>query len=300
MQPKKILLPTDFTAESVKALERGFDLCRQFDAEPHFVHVVLQVDYAPLVPPDVMTGNLGDLYEDVAKRATDSLQEIADRVAVGSNDSVVRVLTGPSVTRTLIDYTEEHDIDLMVVGTHGRTGAKRVLLGSEAERLVRVAPCPVLTVGPDVDPRPERPLRILGALDLADTSLEVARSVRELSELYSADAHFIHIVAPVILPAYVEGYTQVSVPVDNLLAQANEKLLEVVETAGVVDSTLRASFGDTAIEVVKYAKETNVDLIVVATHGRSGLPHLLLGSVADRIVRTAHCPVMTVRPSTSD
>jgi nucleotide-binding universal stress UspA family protein len=140
-------------------------------------------------------------------------------------------------------------------------------------------------------------VRILGALDLEQTTSAVIDTVKEMAELYAADMLFIHVVPPVLYPAYAEASVPTAVNTQQLLTDGERRLRGALEGAGLAEvAKHQATFGTADREVVEYARQNDVDMIVVATHGRKGVPHVLLGSVADRIVRTADCPVLTIHP----
>ena len=139
---KSILVPSDFSECSEEALRYGLELARRFDAELHLLHVVQD----PLTQPWAAEGFSVPLFEVVdewQKQAADRLKASvpeADRGRV----TVVSVVATPYAE--ILDYANAHKIDLIVMGTHGRGGVSHMLLGSIAERIVRRAPCPVLTV----------------------------------------------------------------------------------------------------------------------------------------------------------
>jgi universal stress protein A len=140
---KNILVATDFSESAAVALAYGRDLARTFNARLHVVHVVEDVlmRYSPEVSFAVP-----ELQRDLEKGAARDLAALItddDRQTLQVQPSVQ---TGVNVPFTLIDYAKNHRIDLIVTGTHGRGAVKHFLMGSVAERIVRSAPCPVLTV----------------------------------------------------------------------------------------------------------------------------------------------------------
>ena len=297
MNPKQILLPTDFSTPSLGALERGFDLCRQFRATPHFVHVLSQLNYTPMVAGTEIEEAMERIEDHARAAAKKRLEEIASHlVDENTPPATTLVLGGQSVTKELCDYAKAQDIDLLVMGSHGRSGVKRMVLGSEAERLVRLAPCSVMTVGPEVSIVPERPLRIVGALDLDRTTDRVIESVKALCELYAADPYFIHIVAPPVISGPYDTVTVMPKLLEELLESARtgmQKALRKHQLGEQTKSSVREGRPD--LEIRKYGEEVEADLLVVSTHSRRGLSYVLLGSVAERVVRTAKFPVLVLR-----
>lgn len=139
---KKILVPIDFSENNNCAVEYGCELAKQFDAEIHFVHVVY---------------NMGMYSSDVAMIAADTIEEDVAaakkelaKVPGGAYESlnIKRGVERGAPYRGVINYAKSHEIDLIVISTHGRTGLMHLLMGSVAENIVREAPCPVLTIRP--------------------------------------------------------------------------------------------------------------------------------------------------------
>lgn len=144
----RVLVPVDFSEFGKHALKYGCEFARRFGAELHLLHVV--EDVYPMVPEaGMLLPAQGDYLAELkaaAQRAIDALPE-ADW-SNGIADVVRSIGTGTPFLE-VIRYAKEHDIDLIVIGTHGRTGLVHMLMGSVAERIVRKSPCPVLTVRPE-------------------------------------------------------------------------------------------------------------------------------------------------------
>lgn len=143
IQIKRILLPTDFSTNSDAATKYACELAMSFDAELHLLHTI-DIPYIP----DVETGLDLSAYMNAMKAdAKKSLAGLLDPKWVAGRKVIHAVIEGtPKVE--IVRYAKQHDIDLIVISTHGRTGLAHVLMGSVAENVVRTAPCPVLTVRP--------------------------------------------------------------------------------------------------------------------------------------------------------
>jgi nucleotide-binding universal stress UspA family protein len=129
---KQILHPTDFSANSTRALEYACSLAGRYGAELHLVHVLQDPDY----------------YEHLSKHANEELAALPDKVSSFSGSVTRDVCTGVPFVE-IIRYAKENAIDLVVMGTHGYSGMKHLIIGSVAENVVRKAHCPVLTVHPE-------------------------------------------------------------------------------------------------------------------------------------------------------
>lgn len=153
MKFQKILFPTDFSDSSKSAENCACELAKQFHAELHVLHVlqdfllsVPQTAAALLIPPAIL--------EDIVNSAEAEIQKVPSSASVGDL-KIVRAVRIGSTCDAIVQYAQEHAIDLIVIGTHGRTGLRHMLLGSVAERVVQHAKCAVLTVRPDELP-PDR------------------------------------------------------------------------------------------------------------------------------------------------
>jgi nucleotide-binding universal stress UspA family protein len=141
----KILVPTDGSDASISALDEAVELADDLGSSIHVVSVVEQAQYAPMNTPSP------DLIDSLEANAQDALDRAITRVeAAGLADADVDgTVASGTAHESIVSYVDEHDIDLVVMGTHGRTGLDRVLLGSVTEKVVRLSPVPVLTVRPD-------------------------------------------------------------------------------------------------------------------------------------------------------
>ena len=148
IQLNRVLIPTDFSDFSSPALKYGCAIAARFDAEVHLLHVV--PDPAMLVP-EAAAFSADAMVEQTELLKTEATKSLQNMPSDGWSDSkpVVREVRVGAAFIEIIDYAREHEIDLIVIGTHGRSGLMHVLMGSVAERIVRKSPCPVLTVKPE-------------------------------------------------------------------------------------------------------------------------------------------------------
>ncbi len=145
---KRILLPTDFSEQSGEATRYACAFAEQFQAELHVLHVVEKL--AATIPEAVveMATALENYLEVAETKALAQLTKVLEPGWEQGKHVTLATRTGLAFLK-IIEYAKEHEIDLIVMGTHGRTGLSHVLMGSVAERVVRMAPCPVLTVHPE-------------------------------------------------------------------------------------------------------------------------------------------------------
>jgi nucleotide-binding universal stress UspA family protein len=269
---RRVLFPTDHSSSAEHAYTCAVRLAAGVGAELHVLHVVL-----PDIDEQRITGE--------------------EAPSAGGSEGLVvhhRTRIGESPAEEIVAYCEDEDIDVVVLGTLGRTGLRRLLLGSVAERVVREAPCPVLTV-PLRSPG-QSVARILAAVDLSEFSLSTLAHARDFAELHGAHLDVLHVLQEVIIPsAYGPELAPMVTP--ELEAQSRRALDQLVSDVGSGDVSIEAhvSIGYPATEILRFADEYGVDLIVMATHGLTGLEHFLIGSVTEKVVRKAPCPVFTVR-----
>ena len=145
---QRVLVPIDFSEFGKHALRYGCEFARRFGAELHVMHVV--EDIYPMVPEaGMLLPAQGDYLLELQNSARKALEKLPEAEwAHGIADIVRHVGTGTPFLE-VIRYAKEHDIDLIVIGTHGRSGLVHMLMGSVAEKIVRKSPCPVLTVRPE-------------------------------------------------------------------------------------------------------------------------------------------------------
>lgn len=135
----EILVPTDGSDAATRALDHALDIAGQYDARIHALYVVDANAYSTLeAGTDVVISALEE-------EGNEAIDAVADRAAAAGVETVTEVTTG-TVHRTIIEYAADHDIDLIVMGTHGRRGLDRYLLGSVTEKVVRASDVPVLTI----------------------------------------------------------------------------------------------------------------------------------------------------------
>jgi nucleotide-binding universal stress UspA family protein len=272
---KNILFPTDFTAASADALPYAISIAQEYGARVHIVHVLLPAKWqSPGLQP------VGS-FEIGFQTARDRIAEfIADSHFNGVEyDSAVP--SGIDVASTLSSLVETNDIDLLIAGTSGREGVKRLFEGSVAEEVFRTVSCPVLVVGPRAGRRVPRKLqKLLFATDLTKDSLAALPFV-----VGFADDHHAHLIVAHVPPRDRS---------DQNVTNATRKLMDqlVPEHANVEREVL---LGWPPDAILKLAEDRECDLIMVGAHHANLLSTHLPGGFDHRIVDEAYCPVLIVR-----
>lgn len=242
---------------------------------------------------------LGELM----KEATRELVELKARATDRGIPVHTRIATGIPSEEVLAAAAAE-DSDLIVVGTRGRTGLEHVVLGSTAERIIRSAPCPVLAVRTEgrgaeqtgSDRRDPGALdRILVPIDFSDYSLNALEYAVVVAQRAKASLTLLHVLEPV---SYGLDFTLPHMTKREQVRDAIKERLSGLVTALTTvqvkaDHLLRGGLpGDSILDA---ARSQPADMIIMGTHGRRGLSHAFYGSVAESVLRKAHCPVLTVR-----
>lgn len=289
-----IVVATDFgeTADAAVAYARAIAL--ETGAEVHLAHVFDPEPLGAVLGATAALWTGQDFVGRMRTRAAELLGELRDAQLEGVAKVEIHALEDGSPVTAIGALAEEVDADLLVTGTHGRRGADRVLLGSVAERLVRHAPCSVLAVRSG---RPEGPpTHALVCTDLSPEGERALDAAEALAEWFPLRVSLCHVydVEPTPLASDL-GHPRLvdSVELVGHLRGALEKRCDE-RFGGRADAVLLES-AHPAQAIVAHAAERSVDLVVVATHGRTGLRRMLIGSVAERVTRTAPCAVWVHR-----
>lgn len=296
---KKILFPTDFSRCASQALVPAVDLAARNQAELHLLHAVVLHGYDPFNPKY----NINDLEEKIHRRIQADAAERLAQVTPNHLAETVKIVTeserGISASNVIVEYARKNDIDLVVLGTHGRRAPAHFLLGSVAGEVVRTASCPVLTVRERKKPEMVTKFkRILVPVDYSKYSEQALTYGKHLAASYDATLQLLHVIELTIHPAYYAvGKTSLFEIDSDLWDRSHDKLLELAREAPgpEVDTEPYVIEGRATSDIVKFAAEQESDLIVIPTHGLTGLSHFLLGSVTQKVVRRAQCPVLVVK-----
>ncbi|MEM1054821.1 MAG: universal stress protein [Bacteroidota bacterium] len=278
---RSILFPTDLSACAEGAFSHAAFLAERFGASLHVLHVRENPNEPPADWFDTLRISPEDIFADLKMPMPEEdrpfgLIEIEDHEVEASD-----------VSAATLHHAATHSADLIVMGTHGRTGIRRAVIGSIAEAVVRRARCPVLTVRPSARGDESALRRILVALeDAHPRPWQVAWGAR-LAHAYGSHLDLVHIVAlsplhPGPSPAQRRGHRDLRVLEESLEAEGLRATSRVVE-------------GEPAHAILDTAARLQPDLLVVGSQGKTGMRRALLGSVSERVIREAPCPVFVSR-----
>jgi nucleotide-binding universal stress UspA family protein len=276
-----ILFATDFSEASMKAFPYAAALGKKFGATGFACHVITPTSLVAVAPQAAPY-----LYEAERNATEQELDEIVHSPMLEGLQAKPLLSSG-LLGDCLIEEIKNNNVDLIVAGTHGRTGWRRLLLGSAAEEICRSATCPVLTVGPELPLLPIAFKRILVPTDLSDESMRSLPFVVRLASAYGASVTVLH-----ILPEETAGNPEakkLSEPVLQSMVHIFEPQLEPLNVEFVIEA------GDTVETILRIAREKKADLIAMGIRGAFLPGFNLRTSVAYRIVAASTCPVVTCR-----
>jgi nucleotide-binding universal stress UspA family protein len=298
---KDILFATDFSAVSEAALPYVTALSLRYGSMVHIAHALPDVVLLRPGAPDPSV--MGSIYEDVHSGAQEKIQEFGKRLRGFPHKTYVRHGEVPAVVAEII---REQGVDLLVLGTHGRTGLGKLIMGSVAEELFRRAACPVLTVGPNV-PTATKVLEsrhdhdfapvqikfrhILYATDFKSDAIESASYAFSMAREFQSQLTLLHVIED-----FGDSLHEHPGPIEISLRKLEEL---VPEQEGLrYQPEFEAKYGAPAEVILHTAGEAEADLIVLgvrpATDRLAAATHFG-GSVAHKVVVRAACPVLTIR-----
>jgi nucleotide-binding universal stress UspA family protein len=298
---QNIVVPIDFSQLSIQAIETASRMARRFGASIHLAHV-RQFDYlgdfvAP-VPPMAPFSFMS--YEQGGERSV--LKELnALALEYGVSSPTCHVLGGAPPFDEICQVAQEIPADLIVMPTHGRTGLKHVFLGSTAERIVQHSSCPVLVTRGNAlqsnNGSRSKIKTILVPVDFSSCSREGLRYAIGFANEFGARIILLH--ATYLGYIYSsEGTAIYDIPGLQKAARktAERKMRELVRSVNFGDVKFETVFaeGSPVLDICAYAKDHDVDVIITSTHGLTGFKHVLIGSVAEQVVRHAPCSVLVV------
>lgn len=275
---KKIIVPIDFSEHSEYALEAAANLAQKYGSELLVLHM-LELSNA------ILTVDSSALNEEAVfylKLAEQKFNTFLDKPYL-ENLNVTPIVKHFKVWSEVNDVANEHDANLIVMGSHGASGVKEVLVGSNTEKVVRHADIPVLVIK-------HNPILFdfengVFACDFSDDAVAPYLKARTTFEKFGATMHLVYVNSP-------DGSFRSSSEIDKLVSEFLRKAdgdLENLPNVNVVS--------DYSIEkgILNFANVIGADVIAVATHGRKGLAHFFEGSISEDIANHSTLPVMTFK-----
>ncbi|NHN60997.1 MULTISPECIES: universal stress protein [Halorussus] len=281
-----ILLPFDGSEGAAEVLHHASEIAHWADATIH----VLYVADTTRDSVTVIEGETVDALEQQGEDVVDEAAKTLDTLGVSYDTEIVQGNPAP----TIVDYAERYDQDLIVMPTHGREGVSRYLIGSVSEKVVRLSSIPVLTVRMQPDEELVFPYEnILIPTDGSTAAAHAAGHLIELAASLDATVHVLSVVDDTALGLDVRS-TGSGKESEDAATDAVEAVVSEAESRGVTNTVRHIERGTPVEEILHCIESNDIHAVGMGTTGRRGTDRILLGSVAEKTVRSAPVPVMTV------
>lgn len=291
MQINQILVPTDFSENAGRAVDYGIALAKRCSAKLHLLHtpvvptyLLMDLSYSP--GPEAVTRILNDSQE--------ALERQAQAVAEAGLEHFTAIREG-TVHEVIRDYAKEHDVDLVVIGTHGRSGVSKLMYGSITERVLKTVHTPIIVVPPQGGSVPNS---VVIAYDFSAPAKHAAEVARAIHGVCHGSLHLVHTYldvwaeysdrGAVVGHAAEKRHEALQLGLEEMLKKDAKELFSI--DAQAVQTHLAT--GDAAAGILKTAQEVGATLICAGITGKSGIERLLIGSVARRLLHDSEIPLL--------
>lgn len=273
---KRILVPTDFSECSYYAAEVSAQLAKKTGARVFLLHALEVPQYSSNEPYPTMSNTAEGIF--MMKLVKQEYEKLISQDFFKGVD-VAEVVQWENVYDTITKQAEEHDIDLIVMGSHGAKGAKEFFVGSNAEKIVRTAACPVITV----KERSENfaPKTLVYASSFYGETVEAFGEIKELLDLFNPEVHLLKVITPGNFEA----------------TDYSERLMkEFAEHYDLKNYSMNI-YNEMTVErgIHEFANSRKADILAMETHGRRGLAHFFRQSLAEDVANHTRLPLITMR-----
>ncbi|KHE92114.1 MAG: universal stress protein [Candidatus Scalindua rubra] len=292
---KSILTATDFSEYSKITLDMCLGAYRCMKTKLYVLHTI---EKFPHDSRHLSSGtNPEGIKQKLEEDAIDKIKALIPEDVMDKGDIIPMVRFGKPFLET-IQVAKENSVDLLVIGTHGRAGVDRVMLGSVAEKIVRKADCPVMVIK---SIKYTGFKRIIVPIDFSDCSRKALEYAVSIARSHNNRLTILHVYEKSFVEPYVnaanseEKADEIMKEIERVNESKYDEFLKTVDLNGVeYEKLLKKGIAET--DIVEIAMEQQANLIVMGTHGRSGIKHMLIGSTAEQVVRTVHCDIIIVKP----
>lgn len=273
---KRILVPTDFSEHSYFAAEVAAQIAKDEEARVFLLHALDMPHYTS----NDQFGDFSDTAEGLflLKRAKMEFEKLVTQpFFTGVN--VVEVIQWENVYDTISEKAKEHEIDLIVMGSHGATGAKEFFIGSNTEKIVRTAHCPVLTIKERMESF--NPKKMVFASNFFGESADNFEPIKNFAELFNMEMHLLKVITPSNFESTDYSHSLIK---------------EFAEETGLKNYQAH-TYNEVMVEngIFAFAEQQGADMIAIETHGRTGLAHFFRQSISEDVANHAKRPVLTVK-----
>lgn len=275
---KNILVPTDFSDSAGNAVDVAISIADKAGAKVHFLHCIEPLSSSSGV---VQTGGSGDDMEDVfmvklMERMESQMDDLEDKYKDTDTDHSIVV---DDIYDGIMDKAKEINADLIIMGSEGASGVDEILIGSNAERVVRKSTVPTLIIKHKhedfkID-------NIVFATNAEENTADMVYTLKSFQEMFGAKLHLLNVNTP------LNFYTSRSI---------KKMMEEYVEQHSIENYTINIYNERTEEDgIIYFADEVDANMIAMGTHGRTGLAHFFSGSIAEDVVNHSYRPVLTIR-----
>ncbi len=295
VQLKRIICATDFSDVSKRAIPYAVAIADEYKAKLYVCHIVS-------LPSTAAYGEiLFDLVDNQKREVAYAHQQIKEMLQGHEIEWEPLVQIGHTAD-TITQLAEDVQADLVVAATHGRSGIKRLVLGSVAERLIRILPCPMLIIPPPQPPAvdaklPEfKPDKILIGCDFSAVSLLAFQLGLSLAQEFQAELHLVHVIAPPVYRNYNKASSEGDETSPELRRFLNERLEKMLpeDARNWCRAQTVLLEGKPDEKLIEYAVSNRIDMITLGIRGQSLVEKFFIGSTTERVIRRASCPVLSV------
>ena len=291
MSFKKILVPLDGSELAEAALAPALAFAEALSADVVLLRVVVPLTIK-LDP---------DLYQRVIDNGQKAARTYLESIQARSQYSSVRLkgdIVVGKAAKSIIDYSQENEIDLIVMSSHGRSGISRWVYGSVADKVLCHATCATVVIHPQVETIPFTHRRILVPLDGSPQAERALKPALKLAQAVSAELVLLRVtLMPLVHPGTVPGWPGTEFVMNEEQEEAKAYLQHVRKSLPdtPIQLHVRISASSVAEGIIEMANELQVDLIVMSSHGRSGISRWIFGSETEKTLRGAHCATLVIR-----
>lgn len=282
LQFKRILVPVDFSETGMLAIEHAAFLARLTKSELLLLHVFPLSEYHFAVPEPIM---MLENRQELEKIVNQKLNETAEQVRSNYGILPKTYSTNGTIANEIVSFVNEEKVDLIFMGTHGAKGFEEIFIGSNAYKVVNVAPCPVITV--QTHAKNVGFTNIVLPIDRSMHSREKVEPAIALASLYAAKIHILGLLDQEDM-AEENAYDKLQIVLNQVQG--------AVEKAGLTFTRHTIKGDRLAAEALKYGQTVNADLIIIMTEHESRLTGLFVGALARQIVNHSRIPVMSIKP----
>lgn len=273
MKQLNILVPTDFSKSAKKALAYAATLAKKMNAKLAVLHVMDMPEY--LLAEDATYSSLPSVDAFVKEYQNEESVKLQNYVSEYPDNEIQTYNLAGNPNKVILEFVEEHQPDLIVMGTKGTSGISEIFIGSNTEKLVRTAPCPVITVNQDAEII--LPSKIAIAIDGSDEDVQGLEGLIEIAKVLKAKLNIVRVCTPSHFVTTREGLSMI----DKFAAKH-----KISNFNGLVYNFQNIEDG-----IFYFAKDYSVDMLAVGTHGRRGLAHFFRGSLSEDVVSHSLLPV---------